>query len=248
MNFRPLLLLALLPALPPAVFADETAAPARPTTLRLTGESAIQAALAKNFSIEVQRYQPRIAKEAVTSALGHFDPVFDLSVQRNETSQRTVFDTGVRLPIRSVNRLDNLSAGLTGATSIGLTYDLGLGQRDSLGIFNQFTDNIATTASLTLTQPLLRGAGTAVNLAAVRIARNNVLVSEWALKSRIIDIITTTTFEYNELHFAHENLRVAERSRELARQLFSDNEARVKIGVMSPLEVTQARAEVAARE
>ena len=248
MNPRPLLILALLAALPLAIFADETAEPARPAALRLTGESAIQAALAKNFSIEVQRYEPRIAKEAVTSALGHFDPVFDLSVKRNETSQRTVFDTGVRLPIRSVNRLDNFSAGLTGATSIGLTYDLGLGTRDSLGIFNQFTDNLATTASLTLTQPLLRGAGTAVNLAQVRIARNNVLVSEWALKNRIIDIITTTTFEYNELHFAHENLRVAERSRELARQLFSDNEARVKIGVMSPLEVTQARAEVAARE
>ena len=245
---NPLPLLALLAALPPAIFAGENAEVARPALLRLTGESAIQAALAKNFSIEVQRYEPRIAKEQVTSALGRFDPVFDLTAQREETSQRTVFDTGLRLPVRRVNRLDNFSAGLTGATSIGLTYDLGLGQRDSLGIFNQFTDNIATTASLTLRQPLLRGAGTAANLAQVRIARNNVLVSEWALKSRIIDIITTTTFVYNELHLAHENLRVAERSRELASRLFSDNEARVKIGVMSPLDVTEARAEVAARE
>ncbi len=216
--------------------------------LRLTAESAIQAALSKNFSIEVQRYEPRIAKENITSALGRFDPVFDLTARREETSQRTAFDTGLRLPVRRVNRLDNFSAGRTGATSIGLTYDLGIGSRDSLGIFNQFTDDITTPASLTLTQPLLRGAGTAVNLAQVRIARNNVLVSEWALKSRIIDIITTTTFVYNELHLAHENLRVAERSRELARRLFSDNEARVKIGVMSPLDVTEARAEVAARE
>ncbi len=263
MNPRPLLL-ALLTALPPALFAGENAAPLRPDSLRLTAEGAIQAALSKNFSIEVQRFEPRIARENVTSALGRFDPVFDLTARREETSQRNAFRAGgmtdpltlettpfsasIRLPVRRVDRLDNFSAGLTGATSIGLTYDLGIGQRNSLGIFNEFTDDIVTTASLTLRQPLLRGAGTAANLAQVRIARNNVLVSEWALKNRIIDIITTTTFVYNELHLAHENLRVAVRSRELARQLFTDNESRVKIGVMSPLDVTEARAEVAARE
>ena len=266
--FRPLfsrlaLGAALLAA--PALFAGENESAVRPTALRLTAESAIQAALAKNFSIEVQRFEPRIARENVTSALGRFDPVFDLSVKRDETSQRnafasggqidpvtgleiTPFSAGVRLPVRRVNRLDNFSAGLRGGTPLGVSYDLGLGSRNNLGVFNGFTDDLATTASLGLTVPLLRGAGPAANLAQVRIARNNVLVSEWALKSRVIDIITTTTFVYNELHLAHENLRVAERSRELARQLFNDNQARVNIGVMSPLDVTQARAEVAARE
>ncbi len=260
--YRLIVCAALLAA--PALFAGENETVVRPSALRLTAESAIHAALAKNFSIEVQRFEPRIAKERVTSALGRFDPVFDLSVQRDETSQRSAFRPGGQLdpitlqptpfsagglqPVRRVDRLDNFSAGLRGSTPIGLGYDLGVGARNNLGIFNQFTDDIVSNASLTLTQPLLRGAGTAVNLAEVRIARNNVLVSEWALKNRIIDIITTTTFVYNELHFAHENLRVAERSRALAQQLFGDNQARVKIGVMSPLDVTEARAEVAARE
>jgi outer membrane protein TolC len=214
----------------------------------LKPESAIQAALGKNFTLEVERFQPRIAKEGVTRELGRFDPVFDIKVQRDENAQREIFDAGVRLPTRAVNRLDTFSAGLSGATSIGLTYDLGLGSRNSLGVFNDFANDITTTASLTLRQPLLRGLGPAANLAQVRIARNNVLVSEWALRGRIIDIITSTNFVYNELHFARQNLLVAERSRQLASQLLADNQARVKIGVMSPLDVTQARAEVAARE
>lgn len=245
LNPRIFLLLTVLPLAAPA---GENVRIARPSLLSLSAESAIQAALAKNFSIEVQRFEPRIAKERVTSELGRFDPVFDLGIQRDETAQRQVFDTGIRLPVRRVSRLDNFSAGLSGGTPIGLGYDLGLGARNDLGIFNQFANDIATTASLTLRQPLLRGAGTAANLAQVRIARNNVLVSEWALKSRVIDIITTTTFVYNQLHLAHEGLRVAGRSRELAGQLLTDNEARVKIGVMSPLDVAEARAEVAARE
>jgi outer membrane protein TolC len=53
---------------------------------------------------------------------------------------------------------------------------------------------------------------------------------------------------YNELQFAHENLDVARRSQELARQLLRDNIKRVEIGVKTPLDVTTAQAEVAARE
>ncbi len=246
LNPRPFL--AFFAALPLAVLAGENIPVARPSLLRLNTESAIQAALAKNFAIEVQRYQPRIAKEDLTSALGRFDPVFDLTVQRDESSQAEAFANGVRLPVRALNRLDNFSAGLRGSTPIGTRYDLGLGARNNLGIFNDFENEIGTSASLALVQPLLRGAGTAANLAQVRIARNNILVSEWSLKQRIIDIITETTFVYNELYLAHESLRVAERSRELAQQLYSDNQARVKIGVMSPLDVAEARAEVASRE
>ena len=91
LNIR-LFLLALLPL---TAFAGEDTPVARPSVLRLNAESAIQAALSKNFSIEVQRYEPRIASERVTSALGRFDPVFDITVKRDETSQRGAFDTGV---------------------------------------------------------------------------------------------------------------------------------------------------------
>jgi outer membrane protein len=45
-----------------------------------------------------------------------------------------------------------------------------------------------------------------------------------------------------------ENVEVARRSRDLAGQLLRDNMRRAEIGVMSPLDITTARAEVAARE
>jgi len=238
-----LLLCCLVPI---AAFAEEKIA--RPTVLKLTLETAIQAALSKSFAIQVQRFEPQIAQEGVTRELGRFDPVFDLTAERAEDSQSDVFVNGIRLEQRSINRLDRFSAGLSGATAIGLTYDLGLGTRNSLGRFNRWTDDYESRGSIVLRQPLLRGFGTAANLAQIRIARNNVMVSDWALRQRIIDIITETNFVYNELHFAHEALLVAERSRELARQLYVDNEARLKIGVKSPLDVTEARAQVAARE
>lgn len=240
--------LCLLLLLPLTSLAEEKTV-LRPTLLRLNLESAIQAALAKNFSIQVQRFEPKIAKENVTRQLGQFDPVFELTAERAEDNVGDIFsNNSIHLPTRDISRTDRFSAGLRGATAIGLTYDLGIGSRNTLGNFNNFLDDYESRGSITLTQPLLRDFGANVNLAQVRIARNNLLVSEWALRQRIIDIITTTNFVYNELHLAHEALRVAERSRELARQLLKDNQARVEIGVKSPLDVTEARAEVAARE
>jgi len=218
------------------------------SVLRLSLAGAIQAALAKNFSIEVQRFGPRIAEENLVKARGRFDPILELNVQRDENSQAEALVSGALTPLRALSRLDNLSVGIRGTSAIGFEYDLGLGARNNLGIFNQFEDAIGTTASLAVRQPLLRGFGPASNLAEVRISRNNLLISEWSLKERIIDIITRTIFVYNELHLAKELLRVAERSRELARQLLVDNEARERIGVMSPLDIAEARAEVAARE
>lgn len=238
--------LLLLLIAPFATLAEENAP--RPTVLRLTLETAVQAALAKNFAIQVQRFEPKIAKEGVTQQLGHFDPVFSLTAQRTENALPDVFANGVHLDNRALTRTDILSADLAGATSIGLSYDLGLGTNNTLGIFNQFTNFYETTASVSLKQPLLRGFGTAANLAQVRIARNNVMVSEWILRQQIIDTITTTNFVYNELHFAQENLRVALQTRGLAEQTLKDNESREKIGTMARLDVAEARAEVAARQ
>jgi outer membrane protein TolC len=231
---------------PLACLAEERVA--RPTVLKFNLESAIQAALAKNFAIQVQRYEPKIARQGVTEALGQFDPVFSLSAERTENALPGVFTDGVHLLTRSLTRTDRLSADIAGATSIGLTYDLGVTSNDNLGIFNNFTNFYTTTAGLTLKQPLLRGFGTAANLAQVRIAHNNVQVSEWALRQQIIDTITTTNFVYQELHFAKENLRVAIQTRDLAEQTFQDNSARMKIGTMAKLDVAEARAEVAARQ
>jgi outer membrane protein TolC len=224
------------------------AEPAPQRVLRVNLETALQQALARNFSIQVDRFEPKIAREGVRRELGHFDPVFDITAERHESSRRDVFENGIHLATRKIDRLDRLSSGISGVTSWGTEYDLRYGSRNVTGLASLFEDAIDTTGSVTLTQPLLRGAGPAANLAQVRIARNTVKVSEWQLRKRIIDVMTQTNFVFNELHFSIEQLHVEERSRELARQLFKDNQARVDIGVKSPLDVTEARAEVAARE
>lgn len=229
------------------LFAASLRVTAAESGLELDLQRAIQLALAKNFSIQVQRFDPKIARERERSAWGRFDPQLDLTNNRSEATTRNrltrdpVTNTASQVPFRDISQSSNWSAGVSGVTVWGLGYDVGATTR-------KVGDDYETEVAFSLRQPLLRGAGKDANLAPIRIARNNVLSSEWTVKERIMQVITDVISVYNELHFAQENLEVARRSQELARQLLRDNIKRVEIGVMKPLDVTTAQAEVASRE
>ncbi|MHA3771395.1 TolC family protein [Verrucomicrobiota bacterium sgz303538] len=230
-----------------AVLAGEDVV-SRPGILHLTLDSAIRMALSKNFSIQVEQLSPQAARERVTSALGRFDPLFDITAGRDESATRDSFTAGQHAERNLVTRTDRFGIGLGGITPFGTTYDFGLGARNNTGSLNAFDEDLTSEASVSLRQPLLRGFGTDVNLAQVRIARTNVQSSEWQLRSQIIDVIRNIEYAFNDLYTAHENLRVAESSQQLARQTMEDNMKRAAIGVMTPLNITTARAEVASRE
>jgi outer membrane protein len=224
----------------------------RPSVLHVDLAKAIQMTLAKNFTIDVQRYSPQIARAEVTQQLGRFDPNLNFNAARSEDATRDVFNGISHFSRGSVSRGDTFSLGVSGLTPLGTNYNLSIGSSinrglDSTATFNSF-DLYEGNATLNVTQPLLRGAGTAANLAQIRIARNNALVSDWQLRQVILDIINQIVGVYNELHFAQENLRVAIGFRDLARQTLEDNIKREKFGAMAALDITTARAEAAARE
>jgi outer membrane protein len=257
---RTLFVIALLALAATLVRAGTGDPVSRPGVLRLTLQTAIHMALEKNFTIQVQEFGPQIARERITGELGSFDPLLELEASRSENTRRDVFlasdaDAGVarprdgfHLPDDTVTRVDRLSASLSGRTPLGTTYDVGFGADNSTGSARRFDDVYSSGLDFGIRQPLLRGFGAEVNLAQVRIARTNAEISEWELRDTLINVITEVAYAYNDLHTANQNLLVAERSRELARQLMQNNQQRAEIGVMTPLDVTTARAQVASRE
>jgi outer membrane protein TolC len=249
-----ILKIALLFCAAASVFAggaDETHG--RGKLLELTLGKAIRMALEKNFSIVVQKFDPKISRERERTAEGKFDPAFSLSYKEGEDVVADIFkrdanNAGAHYSTKSITQTETWSTGVSGVTVWGLGYDVSFASEKQGGTSNRFSEDWASDLSFSLKQPLLRGGGTAANLAGVRVARNNVTISEWGVKERVMNVITQVINVYNELQFAEESLEVATRSRELARQLLRDNIKRVEIGVKTPLDVTTAQAEVAARE
>jgi len=237
-----------------------TLVPARAEMLDLTLQKAIQMALAKNFRIQVEQFNPKIAKAQQQSASGKFDPVAEISYtySSNEQELRTL-NTNINDPtltpgdptpdLFARSSGQEADASISGLLPTGLTYDIGpslniddSNQRDpDYTRYNSFV-------GASVTQPLLKNFGTDVNLASIRVARANQAISQWQLRQEVMDVVTDTISTYAELFFAIENLGVERRSRELAAQLLKDNEKRAEIGVMSPLDVMQAKSDFASRE
>lgn len=226
-------------------------------TLDITLGDAIQMALAKNFDIQVQQYDPKIAQARQLSASGKFDPTLQVSYTYDSNRQelRSLASkvnneiTDPDSPLYARREGQVYDANVSGLLPPGTTYSLG----PSLSIDGDSTrepdyNSFETFTGFEVTQPVLRNFGTDVNLASIRIARANLSVSQWQLRQILIDTITDTINAYNELYFSIQNLDVEQRYRQLAQQLVIDNQKRAEIGVMSPLDVLQAQSDLASRE
>lgn len=209
----------------------------------------IQMALEKNLEIRTELLTPQISQQALLQEQGVFDPTLDFEYNRSENNSAQQIDPRIGLETESELYIsDNYEMGLRGLFPLGTQWELGIDTQNRRGTFNQFVDQYDTFVGLTLTQPLLRGFGSRATMSNIRIAREEVKISEWDFRERVMDVVTEAINIYNDLYFAKKNLEVALKSRELAEQLLQDNMQRAEVGVMSPLDVTSARAEVALRE
>ena len=229
---RFLFCLFLATSLQTAEALPKGAKPTAPPVINLTLRKAIQLAIENNLAIKVAEFNPDVASALVTAELGVFDPALNISashaVDNTTTSQE--IQTG------------NFGIGIGGKSIYGTDYQLGLSNIATH--YNRYS----TGAQFSLTQPFLRGFGSDVNLASLRIARNNRQISEWEFKQGIIDVITQTVWVYNELYSALRNYEAAKHSRDLALELCKEEQARAEIGVKIQLDVVTAQSEAASRE
>lgn len=179
--------------------------------------SAIHAAVNRNLAIQSARLQPRIAAEDLLAAEAIFDFVLfansDLAwtdqPQRTPVimgfplgtpfarSQSYRFETGVRKPFET-------------GTSVFVSTDLTRFRNLAPGI--TFFPDPAYTAAIRagVNQPLLRGFGSDVNTATIRLARNQRDRSTQQYQSDLLNLVARTEEAYWELDAAWRELAIAE--------------------------------------
>ena len=95
------------------------------------------------------------------------------------------------------------------------------------------------------TQPLLRGFAidsTRQQLAVTRINRD---ISDVQLRATITNTLSNVRNAYWDYVFAVQSVDVAQQSVALANQLVQDNQTRVEVGTMAPIDVVQAQSQAA---
>jgi outer membrane protein len=97
-------------------------------------------------------------------------------------------------------------------------------------------------------QPLLRNLAIDSARQNLQISKVNRQMSDIQLRQVVVGTIRSVKFAYWNLVGARSNLEVAQQSLDLSRQTLKDNQTRVEVGTMAPIDIVQAQAEVASNE
>jgi outer membrane protein TolC len=221
------------PAVPPAGVM--------PLSLR----DAIALALKGNLDITVEGFNPQLRQQDLTSQKAVYDPSAFLELDRtnNELPPTLNLLTGQRV----LSDFADFNVGLRQTLPTGGTYELRFNNEYNHAPNATPSTGYISKFGITLTQPLLQNFGIEINETNIRIAENNSGISQEQLRLRVSNVVTSIKTGYYDLIFARQNLEVQRRSLQLARDLKTLNQARVRAGVAAPVEVTQAEAQEAAQ-
>jgi len=114
-------------------------------------------------------------------------------------------------------------------------------------IFANLSTQVSSSFRLTLRQHLLAGFGLLPNTRFIRIAKHNKEISDAGFRLQVIATVSQIQNIYWDLVTAYEDVKVRERSLELANKTLSDNRKQVEIGTLAPIEIVRAESEVATR-
>ncbi|MDE0628013.1 MAG: TolC family protein [Bryobacterales bacterium] len=161
--------------------------------------------------------------------------------------QTSDFVTGTNTLVREIsNSQIGLRQGFVSGATMALIWANSRTETNSLR--NNFNPSLISAFTLRLTQPLLQGFGVAVNTRNIEVARNNHEISNLQFKLQVEEVVTRVSGIYWGLVSLRAQVESQRQNLELARKLYSDNQRRVEIGTLAPIEVIRAEAEVAARE
>src|SRR6185503_1932150 len=112
------------------------------TTRSMTLMECIQLAVEHNLDVQIQRYTPEISRLNLSGAYGAYDPLFDLRASQSFNSSPGGFNPAISLQAPATETYqESFSAGISGRTPIGLTYDLGADLIRSSGTFGRLDTN-----------------------------------------------------------------------------------------------------------
>jgi outer membrane protein len=227
-------------------------------------QNVVGVALGRNFTVRIQQDNVFEAVDAVDVQKAAFEPDFNFNANKqvayqpaNEVqasnpgtttvapgqgvSPVTFFTTATTTTLETAAFTLNDTLVTGGTVTAGYT----LVRSDYDPVYTLPNPSFASTASIQVTQPLLKGAGTDYNRAALESARLGVRISNLNFKSTILTMVLNVETTYYNLLYQREQYKVQEEELKQAQQLLDENTQKRQTGTLTDLDVMNARAGVA---
>jgi outer membrane protein TolC len=235
------------------VASSQTAAPATQNSsgprVSLTLEEAVKRALENNLDLAVQRIEQQTYDVTIASIRSVYSPL----VTSQLSSQTSKF--------ASTSTISGANTGQT-ITNDTLVFNGGLVQDvpwggGNLGITLENRRQATTSLTATVnpqytptwaaqyTQPLLRDFRIDSTRQQLLVTRLSQEVSDIQLQQTIVNTLANVRNAYWDYVFAVQSVEVSRQSLNLAEELLRNNQTKVEIGTMAPIDVVQAQSQVA---
>jgi len=230
--YKSLLLLVLTTG---TLFSEDSELPLR---------AAIASALEYNLGLRIAAYAPANALDSVEIEEAQFDPSLfgSASLQERQSAASSSSLDNASIP-ESENR--RASAGIDKRFSTGATVTVDSAINRSLSNNNAARNpDYGSDVGFSIRQPLLKDAWSTVNLAPLARAKVTAERSIFELRSDVLDLVLDTEIAYWNLAYTRADRALTASSLALAENLLEENSERERLGLVTPLEVLQAEAEV----
>ncbi len=216
--------------------------------LELPIGDAVERALKNNTDLAVERFTPEASAQDVRSAEGAYDPFLQAQINKRsaDTPGQSAFSGGDT--VNTSTWTWNLGASQllkTGATWSAVFDNTKL---NSTSVFNTYNPSFASSLNLNLTQPLLKNLKTDSSRTQLRVSKNNRAISDIQFRQTVVNTVANVKKLYYDVIFNMDNLQAAQKSLTLARKLLNENQIKVRVGTLAPLDVVEAESEVATRD
>ena len=222
-------------------------APGTGPRIELTLDDAIARALERNLDLAVQRLNPQVFDLTLAQQLAAYRPTFDTAFSNNSRTNpsSTQLDGGESVVQRHRDPEYRRESGRR------------LGRRQLPAQLQQqpvrrrrISSPASTPAIARTSRPPIRSrcsgdSGSIRPRQQIQVTRINRDIADIDLRQTITNTVSAVRDAYWELVYATQTVAVQQQALELAEALVRDNEARVEIGTLAPIDVVQALSEAA---
>ncbi|MBA3886005.1 MAG: TolC family protein [Acidobacteria bacterium] len=227
--------------------ATQSLTPVGPT-VNLSEQQAVERAAQYNLTLASERITPLTWDFSMAATRAAYAPNLTSSV--GNVSRTQLSTNALQGGLRTTSEQQSWSGGVQqrlwrGGGNYNVNWT---NSRDETSSSNS-TCNPCFSSGLQaqFTQPLLQNRAIDDTRATIRSNEINQRIALTNLSGSEVSILAQVRHAYWELVFARQALEAAHVSLELADKLVQDNQARVEIGTMAPIDIVQAQAEQATR-
>lgn len=211
-------------------------------------KEAIGISLANNPGIAAQRLEPGRVGTGILQTQAQFDPTLAAEVESVQSTTPNASSLSSRSTTNVDQRFANVHLLKMFRSGTQVTIDSLNERTDTNQSFIGLRPQYQPSLNFSLVQPLLRGFGWSFSYLVVRVAEQTADAAVFQYEANLSDFVEQVIEAYWGVVAAREQLEVQRESKALADRTVSENEARVKVGLLPPVAVLEAQADAKSRE